>query len=158
MQKVFNFSAVAALVLAVIVGLMGMHSAPKVQGITNLDTLGISGLLVGSNCTNGAGSCNGTLVSHIGFAACNLLGADVSQAASSSAPYDCAVTGVTSSDDVIAQLASSTVSGGVNTFMIASAKASSTSGFVTVVLYNAGVATAPSAKNVGSSTAIWIFR
>lgn len=104
------------------------------------------------------GDSGATLVRKVIATQCNIIGANVSQAASSSAAYDCAVTGVTSTDFVIAQLASSTVVSGGNYFSVTSAKASTTAGFATLVLWNNGTASSPAARGVGSSTPILIIR
>lgn len=116
------------------------------------------------NITGGAtfGSSGTTFNSLVGTT-CNLIGSDASQVASSSKVYDCAVTGVTSSSIVIAQLATSTTvygpSAGCPGWFIAGSKASSTAGFVTVSLVNDSCAAAvPSVTGVGSSTAVWTFR
>lgn len=100
----------------------------------------------------------GTAVTQLNFASCDLIGSNASQAASTTLPYDCAVTGVTSSSKVIALLASSTPRGGSSSWEIVGAIASSTSNFVTVLLTNNGPAAVPSVSSVGSSTAVWFFR
>lgn len=110
---------------------------------------GVGKLLIGSAGTN-----IGTVV----FSACNLVGTDASQAASTTVPYDCAVTGVLSGDVVFAELASSTARGGSSSWAINAAKASTTAGFVTVLLTNNGPAATPSVTAVGSSTSIFTIR
>lgn len=92
------------------------------------------------------------------LASCNLIGTDVSLAASSTAAYDCAVTGITSSFNVVAMLASTTPRGGSSSWEITGAKASTTAGYATVLLTNNGPAQVPSLTAVGSSTVIWAFR
>lgn len=95
---------------------------------------------------------------------CNLIGSDVTVTASTSRAFDCAVTGVTSSFSTMAQLATSTGSGvacsqgTANCWSIIGSKASSTAGFVTVVLLNQGPSAIPSVTAVGSSTVIWAFK
>lgn len=105
---------------------------------------------------NGTGT--GTSLNHLGFAACNLIGTNSSQTASTTASYDCAITGVTSSDNVVAQLATTTTRALNGYWSIVGSKASTTSGYVTVLLYNGGAAAVPSVTSVGSSTAVWFFR
>jgi hypothetical protein len=100
----------------------------------------------------------GTEIAHAGFAACNLIGTDSSLAASTTAAYDCAITGITSTDKVIALLASTTPRGGSSSWEITAAKASTTAGYATVLLTNNGPAATPSVTSVGSSTAVWFFR
>lgn len=100
----------------------------------------------------------GSTFSNIVGTSCNLTGMDASHAASTTVAYDCAVTGVTSSSNVIAQLASSTPVGAKNYWSIIGSKASTTAGFVTVLVYNNGASAVPSATGVGSSTSIWSSR
>ena len=95
---------------------------------------------------------NGSAVSELKAAQCNLIGMNVSHAASTTKPYDCAITGIASGDVVFAQLASSTPVGGTSGWRIDAAKASTTAGYITVLLFNRGPAAIPSATSVGSST------
>ena len=98
---------------------------------------------------------NGSTISELKGTTCDLIGTDASQTASTTVAYDCAVTGVASGDVVLAQLATSTPVGGSAGWSISAALASTTAGYVTVLLYNNGVAAVPSATHVGSSTNIW---
>lgn len=98
---------------------------------------------------------NGSAISELKATTCNLIGTNASQAASTTVAYDCAVTGVASGDVVMAMLASSTPSTLTYGWDIRAAKASSTAGYVTVLLYNGGIAAVPSVSSVGSSTNIW---
>lgn len=92
---------------------------------------------------------SGTALAQIVKGTCNLVGGSI--AATSSAPADCAVTGVKSGDIVLATLATST--NGV----ITGARASSTDGYITVRVFNlTGAASSVSA--LGSSTAYFILR
>lgn len=100
----------------------------------------------------------GATFSNIVGTSCNLVGMDASQSASTTVAYDCAVTGVTSSSIVLAQLASSTPVGAKSYWSIIGSKASTTAGFVTVLVYNNGASAIPSVSSVGSSTAIWTWR
>lgn len=139
----------------------------NVTGETNYNVLGVSGLKIGSNCNSSfsstaANGCKST--THFIATSCNLIGTDASQAASTTLAYDCAVTGVTSSDTVIAQLSTTTQNSVIDNnttagpWAIYSAKASTTAGFVTVRLHNGGLAAIPSVSSVGSSTAVLIFQ
>lgn len=101
---------------------------------------------------------NGTQIAQVLKGTCNLIGTNASQAASSTLAYDCAVTGVKSGDTVFAQLASSTPVGGAAGWSISATLASSTNGYITVLLVNRGVAAVPSATHVGSSTQYLIVR
>lgn len=111
------------------------------------------------------GDSSATTVSELIKGTCALLGMDVSQTATTTSSYDCAVTGVVSGDTVVAQFASSSptqnlpVALGAGWF-ITSSKASSTAGFITVRVVNlAGSALVPSANtSIGSSTAYIVLR
>lgn len=81
---------------------------------------------------------------------CNLVGGTV--AATSSAPADCAVTGVVDGDLVFAQLATSTAGGAIT-----GARASTTAGYITVRLMNLAGA-AKDTTYFGTSTEYWIVR
>lgn len=98
---------------------------------------------------------NGSTIAELKGTTCNLIGTDASQVASTTVAYDCAVTGIASGDVVMAMLATSTPVGGSSGWSISAAKASTTAGYITVLLYNNGVAAVPSVTSVGSSTNIW---
>lgn len=98
----------------------------------------------------------GSVISELRATTCNLIGTDGSQAASSTAAYDCAVTGIASGDVVMAQLNRATAFGTNIGWTIHASKASTTAGYVTVILGNwSGVAAVPSVTAVGSTTQIW---
>jgi hypothetical protein len=102
---------------------------------------------------------NGTQLLQVLKGTCNLVGADVSQAATTSAPYDCAVSGVQSGDLVIAQLGTTTQNASSLRWNIEAAVASSTSGYITLRLSNGtGASAKPSVTSVGSSTQYVIIR
>ena len=110
---------------------------------------------------------SGTAVSQVIKGSCALTGMDVSQTATTTSPYDCAVTGVVAGDIVIAQFATSSVavnqsfSGDNNTgWIIHSVVASTTSGYITVRVANwTGGSVAPSSvTRMGSSTQYIILR
>lgn len=106
----------------------------------------------------------GTALSGLIANSCNLIGTDSSQPATSTKAYDCAITGMTPSYKVFAQLASTTpvilaATGSGSGWLIVGSSASSTAGFVTVLLHNgSGTAAVPSATNVGSSTKVLGWR
>jgi len=100
---------------------------------------------------------NGGTLNEMRGATCNLLGTDVSHGASTTKPYSCVVTGVASGDMVLAQLATSTAVGGSSYWTIIGAKASSTAGFVEVLVYNNGAAAVPSVTSVGSSSNVFFL-
>lgn len=162
---------VALIVVAIIAigGLFYPHVQQTVStfvgGVTNYDTIGSSGLQLGSGCNDSNNTCTGTTFTGFVGASCDLIGTNASQAASTTVAYDCAVTNMTSSFKTVAQLATSTPtvggSGAVGSlgWAIVASKASTTSGFVTVMLANlTGIARVPSATNVGSSTTVWAFK
>ena len=83
---------------------------------------------------------------------CNLTGMNLSHTASTTKAYPCAATGVISGDQVFVTLSTSTPMH-VNGWVIAGAKASSTAGFIDVVISNfTGTDRIPSSMAVGSST------
>lgn len=150
---------VLALVLSVL-GLVGGHqSAPGLGGVTNYDSVTIApttyteGLKIGTSTP--------TLVNNLIKGTCNLLGMDTSQAATSTASYDCAVTGVVPGDTVIATLGTTTQNTiqGSAIWSLQSAKASTTAGYVTFRVTNlTGAAVVPSTTSIGSSTQYLILR
>jgi hypothetical protein len=110
---------------------------------------------------------NGTALNQIVKGTCTLTnygvpgtGIDVSQAASTTAVYQCATTvtllplsGVVSGDLTIVQFATTTAEI-VNGWAIIGSSASSTDGYINVLVSNlTGIARVPSAAGVGSSTA-----
>lgn len=72
--------------------------------------------------------------------------------------YDCAVSGVLAGDVVFGSISTSTVSGAAG-WSVVSAKASSTSGYIELGIYNGtGAAGVPANQGVGSSTNVLILR
>jgi hypothetical protein len=102
---------------------------------------------------------SGTTHTQVIATTCNLIGTNGSQNATTSAAYDCAVTGVTPGDLVFGSLNSATGATNNGRWAIASTKASTTAGYVTfVVVNNTGAAAVPSTSSVGSSTQVLIIR
>lgn len=144
---------IAVIVVAVILIGCGffLKSDKGVGGTSNFDTVSVSGLQVGTTTS---------ATTFAGFQAstCDLIGSGVSQTASTTAVYDCLASGVVPGDKVVAQLASSTVAVGLG-WSIVGAKASSTAGYITVILANlTGATKVPAATSVGSSTAYYAWR
>lgn len=110
-------------------------------GTTNFDTLALTGLQLGTS---------GTSLSQIVKGTCNLVGGTV--AATSTAFADCAVTGVVDGDLVFATFATSTPGA-----TIVGARASSTSGFITVKVLNLSGASRDITA-FGTSTAYVVIR
>ena len=100
---------------------------------------------------------NGSTIYELKATTCELIGTNRTHTATSTFAYDCAITGLTSSDVVMAQIATSTdFSDALSGWSITAAKASSTSGFITVILDNrTGGSANPSATGVGSTTNVW---
>ena len=101
---------------------------------------------------------SGNAISKLIATTCNLTGMNVSHPASTTRAYDCAVSGLLSTDRVFAQLSTTTITlGGTPYWTITSAGASSTNGFATVLIWNNGPAVLPSITSVGSSTKIFAY-
>ena len=101
---------------------------------------------------------NGSTISELKMTQCALTGMNASHTASTTRPYDCAVTGIASGDVTMAQFASSTpFSQTFNGWQIVGSKASTTAGYLTVLIANmTGATLVPSAvTQLGSSTNVW---
>lgn len=147
-----NFSrslAVVAIVIAI-----GGYFFPSIAphafgGVTNYDEVDTTALKVGGS--------NGSRVGPIIIGTGALISANVSVAASSSQEFDIAVTGVVPGDSVNAQIASSTVASSLG-WQVRSAIASSTAGFVAVVLSNlTGAAANPHTAGIDSAVMYEVF-
>lgn len=137
--------------IAVAIIALGGYAYPQVQarlgGVTNYDEVDATAIKIGGT--------NGSRIGPVISGTCNLLGMDASATATTSSPYDCAVTGVVSGDTVIATLGTTSLTANLvkNGWFIVGAKASSTSGFITIQIANyTGGAATPSTQQVGSST------
>ena len=99
-------------------------------------------------------STNGTTLTGLLAGTCDLIGMDVSQTATTSAAYDCAVTGAAAGDIVLATMSTSSPTAHVfHGWRILGVNASSTAGFITLHIWNGtGANAVPSATGVGSST------
>lgn len=102
---------------------------------------------------------SGSAVRDLILTSCDMLGAGVTHVSSTTLPYSCAVTGVTSTFKVLAQFSSTTVpttrTGG---FSIVASRASTTNGYVEVMVFNSGPSATLSGQSMGSSTAIQAWR
>lgn len=99
----------------------------------------------------------GSQVQGIFRGTCSLIGPSfVALAASSSLPFDCAVTGVQSGDVVMAQFATSSSAGAG--WLVTQASASSTNGFITLRIVNNTGTTATIPASIASSTSFFITR
>lgn len=165
-----NKNLMIGLVVAILIAIGG-YLFPQIQqslgGTTNYDSLELSETLTVTGATTLSASLkvgtSGTTMSQILSGTCTLgtLGPasiDASHAASTTKVYDCPVTGVVSGDNVIASFSTSTATI-VNGWSIQGAKASSTAGYIEVLISNlTGTARVPSATGVGSSTSYIIIR
>jgi len=135
--------AIIALAIIVLGGvkLLTNNDVSGTGGTTNFDTLALTGLQLGTS---------GSSMTQIIKGTCDLVGGTV--AATSTAFGSCAVTGVVDGDLVFASLATSSASAA-----IAGARASSTSGFITVKVLNLSGASRDITA-FGSSTAYFIVR
>lgn len=153
-------TALVVALIAIVIAVSG-HFFPQAQELLGASgTRFPNGIAVGTGASvSTAGTlvigANGSSISEFKATTCNLIGTDASQPASTTVAYDCAVTGIASGDVVMAILASSTPRFGQG-WDIKAAIASTTAGFLTVLLSNeTGTAAVPSATSVGSSTNVW---
>jgi len=170
-----NFKFVASLLVALLLGIVigGVFSSQsKLGGLIHVSLerfvqgieVGTTGQFAVSNAgvvTSGGVQVGtaGTALTALVATTCDLIGTDVSQAASSTAAYDCAVTGAVTGDVVLAQLRRSSAFGTNIGWTIHATKASTTADYITVILGNwSGVDAKPSVTAVGSSTQVFLAR
>lgn len=156
MDSILKWSGVVALVILAILFVPKLFSAQALGGATNYDTISASVLQIGSGCNSSFGTCTGTSVSQIVKGTCNLIGAPTITATSSAA-MDCAVSGVVAGDTVFFTQPTTTPST-FEGWRVTSANASSTSGFITFILYNATGANAIPPITATSSIGYLILR
>lgn len=161
----YNKSLIIGLLITVVIAIGGYYFPQVQKALGVVGTRFPNGLAVGSTASVTQNKMtignSGTAIGNFLFGTCNLLGADMTQAASSTKSYDCAVTGATSASIVFAQLSTTTgeFALGNQLWDIVSAKGSTTADFITVRLFNGtNASTIPSAANVGSSTNYLIIR
>lgn len=133
-------------------GSLVLSVSPTLTGTATLANASTTNTSVSTGFKVGA---NGSDFAEMKMVSCSMLGMDVSHAATSTKPYDCAITGIAANDLVIAQFSTTSPNGGqTNIFWdIRSCHASSTGGFATCDIWNGTGADAfPSATAVGSST------
>lgn len=127
------------------VGKEVVSKVEKLGGVTNYDEVDATAIKIGGT--------NGSRVGPVIAGTCTLLGANLPVSASSTAPFDCAVTGVVAGDQVFVSLAttSKTTNG---EWIAASSNASSTSGFITINLtnYTSAAASPASSGNAGGNS------
>ena len=184
-----NKSLTIGLVVVAIVAIIGifMPILPNgksvfgaVTGETNLNTLGVSGLKLGSACNDSFGSSGCQTNTKFASGACYpALPSNLGFLATSTIVMDCVASSVVSGDRVIAQFVSpypgvnnqNVWATGVNrndvsSMQITAAYASTTNGFITLYIFN-GIGTATSSYAVGTSTSTptgngtvqyWVFK
>lgn len=101
---------------------------------------------------------NGTDVSQLQKGTCSLIMPSFSLVASTSVTADCAITGVTSTDVVFAQFATTTANTNGPGWLVVGANASTTAGFITLSISNLTGATAIIPASVASTTKYLILR
>lgn len=183
MKKIYSKNQFLTLTLSVVLGVIivvsGVSAATTIStnivtagNLTVTGTTGLTGLttLVNASTTRVSIGSSGTTMNQVIHGTCTSFTANtvgtgdgITQAASTTKSYDCAVTGVVSGDVVFAQFATSTpgIAGSQftqNSWSIVGAKASSTSGYISLLIKNDGPAGVPSASGVGSSTNYLIIR
>lgn len=126
--------------------------APKEQPVGQAGTRFVYGVSIGN------AAYSPTNLSLVKAGTCVLIGADAAQTGTSTAPYDCAITGVLSTDVVTLQIATTTSFAPSQCWNIAAAKASTTANFATAMLSNCGKTAIPSVTGVGSTTNYQVFR
>lgn len=145
-EKILGVGVLIAIVIAV-----GGYTYPQLKstvqniaGVTNYDEVDATAMKIGG--------ANGSRLGPIIAGTCSLISNAFSVTASTTKAMDCAVTGVVSGDIVQAWFPTSTITTGG--WQIVGASASTTSGFVTLSVYN-GAGTGASAiipASLASST------
>lgn len=133
------------------------HTAVKLLGAAGngVETYYNSQWLVGGNQVGPTG----TLDLNTQFGTCNLIGTNVSIAATSTQNYDCAVAGIKPGDLVLADSSANMGTGVLANIFPIRAVASSTAGFVTFTFINlSGAASSTLGANVASSTEYLSYR
>lgn len=146
--------------IAVAILALGGYFFPQIQTLAgSVGTRFPHGLAVGTTASVTDGKLtvgnSGSALGNVIFGNCTLTVQTGTIAASTTAPYDCAVTGATAASTVLAALSTTTAYGAtqVSGFYAVSAKASTTAGFITVLLFNGtGTANNPSTAGYASST------
>lgn len=133
----------AIVALAVSIGGYFHVAVPSFGGVTNYDELDATALKIGG--------ANGSRIGPVITSTCSLIAPSFTVTASSTAVMDCAVTGVVTGDGVFAQFATTSAAFGGG-WSIAGASASTTSGFITLLVANGTGATAVIPASVASTT------
>lgn len=153
MENITKWSGVVALVILAILYFVphGSMKLGAVSGTTTYDNIGLLTLKVGTTCNDGFGyaGCNGTQIARINSGQCFFAPAGTTITASTTVAVDCqatamisttaaaALTGVTLGDNVQVTISTTTSQVGYGGLLLAGASASSTSGYITLRIYNA---------------------
>lgn len=124
----------AVLGILAFLGLGLQHAASKKVGSAGnaSETYYNSQWLVGGNQIGPTG----TLNANSQFGTCNLIGGSAGLIASTTANFDCAVTGIQKGDTIVADLGANAPLGPSLGFMLVKAVASSTNGYITFTIAN----------------------
>jgi hypothetical protein len=154
MNKIITWVIGVVAILALVISIgnaVGGNQSVSLGGTTNYDTLGLTGLKVGSGCNDSYGSCTGTSIAQLNAGTCYILPYATTIAATSSAQVDCqgtaaigttnttlasALTGVAFGDKVQVTLSTTTAGSTVNGLVLGGATASTTSGYITLKISN----------------------
>lgn len=153
-QNITVGGVILALILAVF-GLVGGNQSASNLGAATPGTRLPHGITIGlpqNSPTN---------IADIKAGSCAWIGAHVTQIATSTSVYDCAVAGVASGDIVTAIVGTSTplIAGQYGGFIITAAAASTTANFITLTVYNGtGVSSDPTTRGYASTTYYQIMR
>ena len=158
MNKNIVYGAIAitfiVAVLALVVGIGGTAKHNVGAITTNLASLGLADLSVGSGCDSSYSSCTGSDLTKMLTGTCNLFGTSDALVAYTPKVASCLATGVRSGDKIFVSLASTTNAGMVSVLATA---ASSSNDYIAVVLDSA-TTTVTSITAVGTSTQYWVIR
>lgn len=142
-----NWLSLIAIVIAIVALFTPVGGKSLFQGITT-GTAFPHGISIGNPATLGI---NPTNIKTFLGGTCSLIASSFTVAASSTVAMDCAVTGVTPTDLVFGQLASSTQIG-LGGWSVRGASASSTPGFITFSIVNGTGASNIIPANLASTT------
>ncbi len=169
MNKKIVYGAIAIAFIVAVLALFGLShrsssplfGSPSTTITTSLPSLGVFRLAVGPNCGgNSASGCTGTVVNRLNMGFCYIQAYSATISASTTAQVDCQgqaavaglltatdtpLTGVSYGDSVVAELSTSTASGGAsagaspvfNGLDLLGSSASTTNGYITLLLFNA---------------------
>lgn len=164
--------AILALILAIGSWVSGKtnSSVVSLKGVSNLDTLSVTGLKVGSGCADAFGSCTANTITQLSTGICYIDPYASTIAATSTVSVDCqgtlaadangssALSGIVNGDAVVATLSTTTAGSTVAGLRIIGASASTTAGHIELKIANqtGTTFTWPTTLGVASGTASYI--